>query len=87
MMRVDEFFLLRVIVKRSEQLFAFLLRHVLDLHRHQAVDVDRLLLGVFVGAEHRMQAFAVGFGALVVAFDDRAVVVVMDGIVKPVVLF
>src|SRR6266700_477692 len=77
-MLVDEFPLLGMIEDLVEQRRALLLWHVEDADRHQPIDVDRLLAGVLVGAEHRMRAFAENLGAFAVAALGRAVIVVVQ---------
>jgi hypothetical protein len=76
---VDEFLLLGVVEHGVEKLLGFVLRDAFDAHAHQAIDIDGLAVGVFIGAEHRMLARAERFGALAVALLGRAVVVVVDG--------
>ncbi len=77
-MLVDEFPLLGMIEDLVEQRRALLLWHVEDADRHQPIDVDRLLAGVLVGAEHRMHAFSENLGAFAVAALGRAVIVVVQ---------
>src|SRR6266568_7046858 len=74
---VDKLPLLGVVEHGLEQRVALFLRHVDDADRHQSVDVDRLAVGVFIGAEHRVDALAERFGAFAVALQGRAIVVVM----------
>src|SRR5712691_4281338 len=77
---VDKLPLLGVVEHGVEQRVALFLRHVDDADRHQPVDVDRLAVGVLIGAEHRVDALAEGFGAFAIALLGRAIVVVMDGL-------
>src|SRR6266571_2949029 len=77
---VDKFLLFGVVEHGLEQRAALFLRHVDDADRHQPVDVDRLAVGVLIGAEHRVDALAERFGAFAITLPGRAIVVVMDGL-------
>src|SRR3989440_6002831 len=77
---VDKLLPLGVVEYGLEQRSALFPRHVDDADGHQPVDVDRLAVGVLVGAEYRVDALAERLGALAVALQGRAIVVVMDGL-------
>src|SRR5262249_20797555 len=57
---IDEFRAFGVVEHRIEEFVAFGLRHVDDLHGHEAIDIDRLAARLVVGAKHRMHGLAEG---------------------------
>src|SRR5712692_6574219 len=77
---IDKLLPLGVVEHGLEQRGALFLRHVDDADRHQPVDVDRLAVGVLIGAENRVDALAERFGAFAITLPGRAIVVVMDGL-------
>src|SRR4051794_32711122 len=64
---VDEFFFLGMVEHGVEERLGLFLRHALDTHGHQPVDIDSLAAGVLVSAKYWMDAFTERHRAFAVA--------------------